>query len=138
MRTKALATAAVVAIAVLPPPAQVAPAAQSKPARTATAPQKGPPFGPQPGIQGARNPTDLKTILYYAADSLGMLRGGREVDMILTMEGWGTGSMSVDGRPCKLSSYRASIRYRPSEGSQNPRLPVPAMRVDFACAGANG
>jgi hypothetical protein len=85
-----------------------------------------------------RNPTDLKTVLYYAADALGMLRGGREVDMVLTMELFAAGTMNVGGQPCKLTNYRASIRYRPSEGNQNERLPVPAMREDFTCAGSGG
>jgi hypothetical protein len=67
-----------------------------------------------------------------------MLRGGREIDMVLTMEFWATGSITVDGKPCTLSSYRASLRYPPSQGSQNPRLPVPALRTDFACTSANG
>ena len=82
-----------------------------------------------------RQAPDLKTTLYYAADALGMLRTPREIDMILTMELWATGSMRVNGQPCRLANYRASVRYRPSEGAQNPRLPSPAMRVDFACAG---
>lgn len=151
MRAKALAMAAVVALAALTSPAQVAPAAQSAPLaqksvpsaqksvpaarRSAPAPQKGAPFGPQPGVEGARNPTDLKTILYYAADALGMLRGAREEDAILTMQMWATGTMNVGGQPCKLANYLASIRYAVAA---RQKVPVPAMRVDFACAGANG
>ena len=151
MRTRTLVLAAVVALALLIPPAQIALAAQSAPATQKSAPpaqksvpaaqksapavQKGAPFGPQPGVQGSRNPTDLKTILYYAADALGMLRGAREEDGILTMQIWATGTMNVGGQPCKLASYIAGIRYAITA---RQKVPVPAMRVDFACAGANG
>lgn len=131
MRTRALAMAAVVVLLLVTPPAHVAPAAQ----RSAPAAPKGAPFGLQPGVQGARNPTDLKTILYYAADALGMLRGGREEDGILTMQMWATGTMNVGGQPCKLANYLAGIRYAIAA---RQKVPVPAMRVDFACAGANG
>ena len=59
--------------------------AQNAPGTTKGTPARRPtarvaPFGPQPGVTGTRNPTDLKTVLYYAADALGMLRGPREVD----------------------------------------------------------
>jgi len=110
---------------------KTAPLAQKNPPRAS----KSAPFGPQSGVQGARNPTDLKTVLYYAADALGMLRGAREDDLILTMQIWATGTMNVGGQPCKLANYLASIRY-PTAGRQ--KVPVPAMRVDFACSGANG
>ena len=68
------------------------------------------PFGPQPGVTGTRNPTDLKTVLYYTADALGMLRGPREVDHVLTMEMWGAGTITRDGRPCRTSDYHAWVR----------------------------
>ena len=138
MRTTALAMAAGMALALLASSAQ-APAASQKsgPPAQKTPPrvQKRAPFGPQIGVKGARNPTDLKTILYYAADALGMLRGARENDLILTMQIWATGTMNVGGQPCKLANYLASIRY-PTTDRQ--KVPVPAMRVDFACVGANG
>jgi hypothetical protein len=138
MRTRALAMAAGTALALLAGPAQTAAAAQkSTPPAQKTPPraQRSAPFGPQNGVKGERNPTDLKTILYYAADALGMLRGAREDDLLLTMQVWGTGSMNVGGQPCKLANYLASIRY-PTAARQ--KVPVPAMRVDFACSGANG
>lgn len=133
---KALATAAGLVLAVTALHAQTPPPARGKsvPVRKSSVN----PFGPQPGVTGVRNPTDLKTALYYAADALGMLRGAREVDMVLTMELFAAGTMNLGGQPCKLTSYRASIRYRPSEGSQNERLPVPAMREDFTCAAPGG
>jgi hypothetical protein len=138
MRTRALAVAAGTALALLAASEQAAAAAQkSAPSaqKTPQRAQKSAPFGPQIGAKGERNPTDLKTILYYAADALGMLRGAREDDLILTMQIWGTGSMNVGGQPCKLANYLASIRYATPA---RQKVPVPAMRVDFACSGANG
>jgi hypothetical protein len=115
---------------------QVAPASGAPPAPTrAPASPRPAPFGPQPGVQGSRNPTDLKTILYYAADALGMLRGPREEDAVLTMQIWATGTTTVGGRPCRLANYLASVRYATE---QPQKVPVPAMRVDFACSGADG
>ena len=77
--------------------------------------------------------SELETILYKASDALGMLRGVQEADRIVTFEYWATGTMSVGGKPCTLSEYRASLRY-PIPGAAS-RLPVPAMRVDFTCEG---
>ena len=70
---------------------------------------------------------DVKTTLYKMADALGMLRGTDERDAVLTMDWRGTGIMNADGSPCKLASYRGSVRYD-----------VPALRVDFSCAQADG
>src|SRR5437867_11071342 len=77
--------------------------AQKNPPRAS----KSAPFGPQSGVQGARNPTDFKTVLYYAADALGMLRGAREDDLILRMQIWATGTINVSGQPCTLSNSLA-------------------------------
>lgn len=109
------------------------------------------PFGPQPGVTGTRNPTDLKTVLYYAADALGMLRGPREVDHVLTMEIWGAGTIPRDGKPCRTSDYHAWVRYRTTQEAsaaaslaqirgqyrgESPLLGVPALRVWATCAGS--
>ena len=104
------------------------------------------PFGPQPGVTGTRNPMDLKTILYYAADALGMLRGPREVDWVLTMEFWGTGIVTLEGKPCKTTDYQAMVRYQaiPAAAAvasnarfrgESPLIAVPALRVAAKCAG---
>ena len=61
------------------------------------------------------------------ADALGMLRGTDERDAILTMDWRGTGTMTVGGQSCRLAHYRGSVRYN-----------VPALRIDFACAQADG
>jgi hypothetical protein len=109
------------------------------------------PFGPQPGVTGTRNPTDLKTVLYYTADALGMLRGPREVDHVLTMELWAAGTITRDGKPCRTTDYRASVRYRAIPDAANAAnlaqlrgqfrgesqlIGVPAMRVVATCAGS--
>ena len=70
---------------------------------------------------------DVKTTLYRIGDALGMLRGTDERDAILTMDWRGTGTMNAGGQPCRLASYRGSVRYD-----------VPALRVDFSCAQADG
>ena len=136
------------------PPAPQTGAPGAAPARKpAAAAPKPNPFGPQPGVTGVRNPTDLKTILYYAGDALGLLRSPREVDWVVTMEFWGTGTLNVGGQPCRLASYRASLRYPPDPAgvaaatgiagaaarpSPSKRMVLPAMRTDFSCAATGG
>jgi hypothetical protein len=104
------------------------------------------PFGPQPGVTGTRNPTDLKTVLYYAADALGMLRGPREVDWVLTMELWGNGTFSMDGKPCRTTNLYTAVRYPAIAAAataannaqfrgESKLIGVPAMRVSATCAG---
>jgi hypothetical protein len=106
------------------------------------------PFGPQPGVTGTRNPTDLKTVLYYTADALGMLRGPREVDWVLTMELWGAGTMTRDGKACRTIDYHAMVRYKaiPAAAAatagnaqfngESKLLGVPGLRVSATCAGS--
>lgn len=91
----------------------------------AAAQEKMPP--PQP----AKN---LEEALYKAADALGMLRGPQERDGIVTFEYWGTGTLARPGGACQLKDYRASVRYPAAD--RRERFPVPAMRVDYTCAGA--
>ena len=79
-------------------------------------------------------PATLDSTLYKAADALGMLRGPQERDGIVTFEYWASGTITHQGRPCQLMEYRASVRYAAADGRE--RFPVPAMRVDFTCAGA--
>jgi hypothetical protein len=123
-----------------------APAKPTPPARRAAAPPN--PFGQQPGVTGARNPTDLKTVLYYTADALGMLRGPREVDWVLTMQLWGTGMFAMDGKPCRTTNLHAMVRYAAipaaSAAANNAQsrgesklIGVPAMRVSATCAGSS-
>src|SRR5215471_8014839 len=127
--------------------AQSAPPGGAKPAVAARRPvTRVAPFGPQPGVTGTRNPTDLKTVLYYTADALGMLRGPREVDWVLTMELWGAGTMTRDGKACRTTDYHAMVRYKaiPAAAAatagnaqfngESKLLGVPGLRVSATCA----
>ena len=69
----------------------------------------------------------VKDTLYRIGDGLGMLRDTDERDTILTMDWKSTGTMLVGGQMCTLANYRGQVRYN-----------IPAMRVDFACAQADG
>lgn len=72
----------------------------------------------------AADAADPKTVLFRAADALGMLRGLQQEDSITTFEFWATGTMNDAGQPLKLTNYRGSVRFRA----------VPGMRVDFTGA----
>lgn len=147
MRTRMVSLVVFAAFAAATLDAQAPSAGQAKPApQPRRAPVRVNPFGPQPGVTGTRNPTDLKTVLYYAADALGMLRGGREVDWVLTMQLWGTGTVTLDGRPCRTTNYHAMVRYQsiPAAAAaannaqfrgESKVIGVPAMRVGATCAG---
>jgi hypothetical protein len=84
----------------------------------------------------AQRAADVETILYQAADTLGMLRTSREVDGVATMIYSGSGVTVVDGRTCAMENYRASVRY-PIPNAHHT-FPVPGMRVDFRCAADDG
>jgi hypothetical protein len=84
----------------------------------------------------AQRAADVETILYQAADTLGMLRTSREVDGVATMIYSGTGVTVVDGQTCVMENYRASVRY-PIPNAHHT-FPVPGMRVDFRCAAEAG
>ena len=71
--------------------------------------------------------TSVKDTLYRIGDGLGMLRDTDERDTILTMDFKGTGTLNVGGQPCTLANFRGQLRYN-----------IPAMRIDFACAQADG
>jgi hypothetical protein len=81
--------------------------------------QGGRPGAPQLGA------LDTKTLLFNAANALGMLRGLQQEDSITTFEFWATGSIRQNGQLVQLSSYRASVRFRD----------VPGMRVDYVREG---
>jgi len=89
-----------------------------------------------PLLARAQAAAEIDTILYRAADALGMLRTQREVDRIVTLLFSGTGTMVVAGEPCTLVSYAAGVRY-PIPDAANA-LPAPGMRVDYSCAAADG
>ena len=70
---------------------------------------------------------DRKSVLFNWMWYMGMLRGVQEVDAVATLELQGTGTIQVQGQPCKLTNYRASINYQ-----------VSGMRVQYTCTLPNG
>src|SRR5437879_12420919 len=65
---------------------------------------------------------DRKSVLFNWMWYMGMLRGLQEVDAVATLELQGAGTMQVQGQPCNLTNYRASINYQ-----------VSGMRVQYTC-----
>ena len=70
---------------------------------------------------------DRKSVIFNWMWYLGMLRGVQEVDAVATLELQATGTMQIQGQPCRLTSYRASINYQ-----------VSGMRVQSTCTLPNG
>jgi hypothetical protein len=70
---------------------------------------------------------DRKSVLFNWMWYMGMLRGLQEVDAVATLELQGAGTMQVQGQPCNLTNYRASLNYQ-----------VSGMRVQYTCALPNG
>src|SRR3989441_11534389 len=70
---------------------------------------------------------DRKPVLFNWMWYTGMLRGVQEVDAVATLELQGTGTIQVQGQPCRLTNYRASINYQ-----------VSGMRVQYTCTVPNG
>src|SRR6266566_33687 len=70
---------------------------------------------------------DRKSVIFNWMWYTGMLRGVQEVDAVATLELQATGMIQVQGQPCKLANYRASINYQ-----------VSGMRVQYMCALPNG
>lgn len=71
-----------------------------------------------PTLQAQQAPT-LEEAMYNMFDSMGMLRSLREVDMLMSLQVWGTGTRA--GAP--MESYYAEYSYE-----------FPAMRVDVTMA----
>ena len=80
-----------------------------------------PPYTPAPGAR------DLRSVLHNWGWHLGMLRGEAEIDLVTSLEYKGTGTMQVDGQPCKLTAYRISTNYQ-----------ISGQRIQIACARPNG
>lgn|SRR5689334_9566812 len=83
----------------------------------------GPParYTPAPGAK------DLRAVLFNWAWYMGMLRGPQENESVATLELKATGTMQVDGQPCRLTKYRISNNYQLS-----------GQRIQIACMRANG
>src|SRR5262245_56248139 len=64
-----------------------------------------------------------KSVIFSWMWYTGMLSGGEEVDAVATLELQATGMIQIQGQPCKLTNYRASINYQ-----------VSGMRVQYTCA----
>src|SRR5436190_19027934 len=81
-----------------------------------------PPYTP------AKDARDLRAVLFNWTWYTGMLRGIDEHELMVSLEYQATGgSIQVDGQPCALTKYRASINYQ-----------TPGERVQYTCTRANG
>ena len=77
------------------------------------------------GIHSGR---DLQTVPDRWMWHMGMLRGLYEIDGVATLEiKKSTGTVRVNGQPCTLANYRASINYW-----------LPGMRAQYSCTTPDG
>src|SRR5437763_3014470 len=71
-------------------------------------------------------PLDRTAVVTDWANALGLSGNPAENEMA-SIDYWATGTVTVNGAPCVLTSYRATLNYR-----------TPGMRVDFRCVDAAG
>jgi hypothetical protein len=84
--------------------------------------------GGPPPYTPAKDAKDLRAVLYNWTWYMGMLRGIDEHELIVSLEYQASGgTIQVDGQPCTLTKYRASINYQ-----------TPGERVQYTCTRANG
>lgn len=84
---------------------------------------KVPPPTPELAAKG-----DVHSVVFKWMWYMGMLRGPQEADAVAMFElRKATGTIRVQGQPCKLDSYRASINYQ-----------VSGMRAQYTCTLPNG
>jgi hypothetical protein len=82
----------------------------------------------QPPYTPAKDAKDLRAVLFNWTWYTGMLRGIDEHELMVSLEYQANaGSIQVDGQPCTLTKYRASINYQ-----------TPGERVQYTCTRANG
>src|SRR4051812_29742727 len=82
----------------------------------------------QPPYTPAKDAKDLRAVLFNWAWYTGMLRGIDEHELIVSLEYQASaGTIQVDGQPCTLTKYRASINYE-----------TPGGRIQYTCTRANG
>ncbi|HVY63391.1 MAG TPA: hypothetical protein VHH11_01065 [Gammaproteobacteria bacterium] len=79
------------------------------------------PYTPAPDAR------DLKSVLFNWTRNMGMLKGHDERDMVTSLEYQGTGTIQVDGQPCKLTKLRASTNYQTF-----------SQRINYTCTRPNG
>src|SRR5215470_12630698 len=85
----------------------------------------GPPGRLPPGIHSGRAQQTVPDKWMW---HMGMLRGMYEVDGVAALEiKKATGTIRVDGQPCTLMSYRASINYW-----------LPGLRAQYTCTTPDG
>ena len=70
--------------------------------------------GGAPAYTPAAGAKDLKAVLFNWAWYTGMLRSANEMDLLMSLEYQGKGTMQVDGQPCNVTKYRTSISYQTS------------------------
>ena len=75
----------------------------------------------------AKGARDMEAVLFNWAWYMGMLRGPQETESVATLELKATGTMQVDGQPCRLTKYRISNNYQTT-----------GERIQIACTRANG
>lgn len=78
-------------------------------------------YTPAPGAK------DLKAVLFNWAWYMGMLRGAQEIEAVATLEHQATGTIQIDGQPCRLTKYRMSNNYQ-----------LGGQRIQYTCTRANG
>ena len=84
--------------------------------------------GGPPPYTPAKDAKDLRAVLFNWTWHMGMLRGIDEHELIVSLEYQANGAtIQVDGQPCTLTKYRASINYQ-----------TPGERVQYTCTRANG
>jgi hypothetical protein len=83
--------------------------------------------GPRRGYTPPPGAKDLKATLFNWVWHMGMLRGPQEVEAVVTLEHTATGTIQVDGQPCKLAKYRVSTNYQ-----------IGGQRIQYTCTRANG
>ena len=84
--------------------------------------------GGPPPYTPAKDAKDLRAVLFNWTWHMGMLRGIDEHELIVSLEYQANGAtIQVDGQPCTLTKYRASINYQ-----------TPGERVQYTCTRASG
>jgi hypothetical protein len=106
MRSKASATVALLALAVLTTYAEA-------PQGGSGAPQGGRGAGQRQAPSTTATPAnDAKKVIETMQDNLGMLRGMRREDAVNRIEMWGTtGTKMIDGKAAPLTNWRLSVNY---------------------------
>jgi hypothetical protein len=78
-------------------------------------------YTPAPGAK------DLKAVLFNWKWYMGMLRGPQEIEAVATLEHKATGTIQIDGQPCRLTKYRMSNNYQ-----------LQGQRIQYTCTRPNG